>query len=199
MAHSGANACGCQALAVTGQNFWQSAELHLTEAFARESVKREPRSEQDRGRNPAPPAVIERQVAPVRGDGGEEQPHCDPRRQQDSIRRTRPGAPVLDAGMDQQPEAGNGRIDDAADPADGSQRLLHTSILLNLTLLNLIRLTMELRLADAAGAFRLTHSVLTPEVHRLSFLAGDLVKARTNRQHPHKACYEDFTGRGFLH
>jgi hypothetical protein len=87
--------------------------------------------------------------------------------------------------MNQQPEAGNGRIDNAAEPADGPQCLLHYSILLGV----------ESRSLEDLSVFR-----AAAEVHRLSFLVRDLVKILIKSQHPDRACsYEDLAGRRFLH
>jgi hypothetical protein len=177
MADAGANASGDQVLlAMTGQNLRQASELRRAEACAGEFVEREPGAKQKQCGDPAPRAVIERQVAPVCGNGGQEQPHCDPRRQQDSIWGTRTGAPIFHAGMYQQPEAGYGRIDDAADPADGLQCVLHTLDSSGLAPVTKLRASKERRASCSA-----------PEVHRLSFHAGDLVKILRNSQHPHRA------------
>src|SRR4029077_8907289 len=58
----------------------------------------------------------------------ENDPHRKPYRHQDEIWRASTRAPIVGARVDQQPETGNSRVDDAGDPATQIEPLSHENL-----------------------------------------------------------------------
>jgi hypothetical protein len=65
--------------------------------------------------------LIEDDMAQGSGDGGEENPHSDPERQKYFVGRLTAGAPIFCAGMDEEPECGDGGVDDAESPGEDAE------------------------------------------------------------------------------
>ena len=85
MAHAGADAGGDELLIVSVEQFGKSAELRKGEVGSGEAVEGYSGEEQECGWDEGSVVVVEREVTPGEGDGGEDDPHCDPDGEKDFV------------------------------------------------------------------------------------------------------------------
>ena len=128
MAHPGAYSRSDQALlGMSGDEFRKPTELCGAETGSGSPVDPESGTQDQGGGQPAPRRDVKRQVSPLRGACCHHDPHCNPERYQEAIRRTPPCAPIVGAGVDEQPECWDGGVHDARQPPDSAEKYQHAA------------------------------------------------------------------------
>jgi len=100
MAEAGADAGGDELLIVSGEQFGKSAELGEGKVGSGEAVEKDSGEEKERGGEQGSFVVVEGDVTPGEGDGGEGDRHGDPDGEKDFVGRGAAGTPVCGVGVD---------------------------------------------------------------------------------------------------
>ena len=128
MAHPGAYSRSDQALlGMSGDEFRKPTELCGAETGSRAPVDSESGTKDQGGGQPAPRRGVKPQVSPGCGTRARQEPRSDPERYQEAIRRIPPCAPIVGAGMDEQPECWDGGVHDARQPPDSAEKYQHAA------------------------------------------------------------------------